>query len=497
MHPDPQISRRRAGGWIPLLVILAAAALARLWFLTAGTPYAVGIDEPQVLDRALRILRTGDWNPHLFDYPTLVIYLHAGVAILRFLWGAVQGEWSSLDGFSVAAIYQASRFAAAAIGVATVWLVYRLGRELSSRPVALLAAAQLAVRPIHVRESHFALTDVPATALATLAIWLTARAGRLSTVSAYAWAGAVCGLAAAAKYNGGIVIAAPLAAWIIHERTTPDRLPKIGAIIGGAALGFVAGAPYTILDMPAFLDGFAAQFSRFAAPVRAGEPGWITYVKHLSPTWAWLSIPLALAGAAVVLARRETRARWIPLLCFAGLYFYVLSTHTPIFGRYALPLIPPICLLSSVLIVEIMTRVARMMPIARPGAAVAAWSVVLGLLLGPPVAATVRWLDQLKRPDTRGIAADWLVANAPAGSRIAVENSGPTYLTNAGFKVVGTELLLDHPADWYRARADYLILSSADLSRYDAYTGAGPVVFQIGPTLQRWGPPIVIVQIAP
>src|SRR6478672_5440181 len=153
---------------IALALILAAAAAARLWHLTAGVPYAVGIDEPQVIDRAVRILRTGDWNPHIFDYPTLVVYVHALVAIARFLWGALNGQWGSLDAFSIGAVYTAGRLAAAAIGVAAVWLTYRLGTELSSRPVALLAAAQMAVRPGHVRESHFILTDVPMAALTTL-----------------------------------------------------------------------------------------------------------------------------------------------------------------------------------------------------------------------------------------------------------------------------------------------------------------------------------------
>ena len=260
---------------IALVVVLAVAAAARLWYLGAGVPHAVGIDEPQVIGRAIAILRTGDWNPHIFDYPTLVIYLHAAVAIVRFLLGAVQGEWASLDGFTIDAIYSTGRFVAALIGVATVWITYRLTREITGRGTALLAAAQLAVNPLHIRESHFILTDVPMTALTTLGIALAVRAGRLRDVRAYAWAGAACGLAAAAKYNGGVALVAPLAAWAVYERTDPQRLIKVGAIVGAAALAFLLAAPFTVLDMPAFLDGFAAQFSRFAAPAMSRDPAWI------------------------------------------------------------------------------------------------------------------------------------------------------------------------------------------------------------------------------
>ena len=86
-----------------LLVILGLGLMARVWNLTAGVPYAVGIDEPAIVDRSLRILHTGSWNTQPYDYPSLVIYLHALVGIARFLLGAIRGEWASLDGFDVAA----------------------------------------------------------------------------------------------------------------------------------------------------------------------------------------------------------------------------------------------------------------------------------------------------------------------------------------------------------------------------------------------------------
>jgi 4-amino-4-deoxy-L-arabinose transferase-like glycosyltransferase len=496
MPADRHLTTRRVAELSVLALILAAAAVARLWSLGAGIPHAVGIDEPQIVDRALRILRTGDWNPHIFDYPTLVIYFHALVAIVRFMWGALRGEWGSLDGFSIAAVYTAGRFVAALIGVATVWLTYRLGTELSSRRVAWLAAAQMAVRPLHVRESHFILTDVPMTALTTLAVWLSVRAARLGTVQAYGWAGAACGLAAAAKYNGGIAIVAPIVAWVIHERSSPDRLRKLGALVGAAAAGFLAGAPYTVLDLPGFLDGFAAQFARFAAPSHAADPVWLLYVKHLSPPGGRWSVPLAICGIALLAWRSSARTRWMPVILFTLAYFYMLSTHSHVFGRYALPLIPMLCLFTSVAVLDGIRFLARVRPLARPGVQRLLVAAGVMLLVYGPTVTSVGWLNQQKRSDTRVMATDWLKANTPHGTRVAVENNGPTYLEAEGFRVTGTELLLDQSADWYRQRADYLIISAADLTRYGQYVGAGPTVFQIGPTPQRWGPPVLIVKLA-
>ena len=479
---------------LALGLVLAIAAAARLWFLDAGVPHAVGIDEPQVIGRAVGILRTGDWNPHVFDYPTLVIYFHAAVAIARFLWGALQGEWSSLDGFTIEAIYGSGRLVAALLGSATVWLTYRLAREVAARPVALLAAALLAVSPSHIRESHFILTDVPMTALATLAVWLSVRATRRRDVRAYAWAGAACGLAAAAKYNGGVAIAAALTAWLATERNGPQRLLKLGAIACAAALAFLAGAPYTVLDMPGFLDGFAAQFARFATPSAGSEPSWLVYIKHLSPAPSRAAVPLAVAGAALLLARAQTRRAAMPIVVFALAYFYVIATHSPVFGRYALPLVPVLCVLSAVAVVAALDYARRFRPLRRPVIAPLLAGVVVALLLWPPAAEAVRWLDQFKRADTRTIAAVWLKANTPRGARLAVENSGPTYLEAAGFAVATVQQLIDHPAEWYRERVDYLVISAADLARYGDYLAVGPTVFQVSPTGQRWGPPIRIVK---
>jgi 4-amino-4-deoxy-L-arabinose transferase-like glycosyltransferase len=481
---------------IALVLILAAAAAARLWFLTAGVPHAVGIDEAQVVDRAIRILRTGDWNPHVFEYPTLVIYFNAALAIVRFLWGALQGEWRSLDGFSVEAIYTTLRFAAALIGIVTVWITYRLGTELASRGVGLLAAAQLAVRPMHVRESHFVLTDVPMTALTTLAMWMSVRAMRLGSARAYAWAGAACGLAAAAEYNGGLAILAVGAAWLLQERREPDRGRRISAALGAAAGAFLICAPYTILDMPAFLDGFAAQFARFAIPRAPGAgAAWLEYLKHLSLPWLPFWVPLGLAGIGLLLWRPKTRLPAVPVTVFALSYFYVLSSHSHVFGRYTLPLVPVLCVFTSAATIEIVQALTRIPALQRPLWQPCLTAAAVVLLTGPAIDSTVGWVDGLKRPDTRTIAAEWLKANTPKGTRVAVENSGPTYLDAAGFKVAGVELLLDRPIDFYRSRVDYLVISAADTARYGDYLGAGQTVFQVSPTPQRWGPPIQVVRL--
>ena len=76
--------------------------------------------------------------------------------------GAVRGEWSSLAGVTTTDFYLWGRAVTAILGTASVFVLYMAGLRWGAR-TALLAAGLLAVMPLHVRESHFILTDVPVT----------------------------------------------------------------------------------------------------------------------------------------------------------------------------------------------------------------------------------------------------------------------------------------------------------------------------------------------
>ena len=179
-----------------LLVILAAAAALRFWRLGAGVPFGVGVDEPEIMLRVVLMMKTGDFNPHFFDYPTLYIYTQLMVAVVRFIVGAAAGQWASLADVTAGEFYMWGRAITAMAGTATVWLVYRAGRRWGMA-TALLAAAAMAVMPMHVRESHYVLTDVPQTLLVTGALVLSLRAAERGAAATFAAAGALAGLAAA------------------------------------------------------------------------------------------------------------------------------------------------------------------------------------------------------------------------------------------------------------------------------------------------------------
>ena len=136
-----------------LAVILVVAALLRFVGLGSGIPFNIGVDEPEIMSRVVQMMRTGDFNPHFFDYPGLYFYVQLGVAVLRFLAGATTGEWNALEQVDTPDFYLWGRAVTALLGTLTVVLVYRVGMRWGARHAAL-AAGLMAVMPLHVREGR-------------------------------------------------------------------------------------------------------------------------------------------------------------------------------------------------------------------------------------------------------------------------------------------------------------------------------------------------------
>jgi hypothetical protein len=60
-----------------LVTILLIAILLRLWGIDFGLPYMYHPDEPNPIEIAQRMIKTGDLNPHWFLKPSVLIYLNA------------------------------------------------------------------------------------------------------------------------------------------------------------------------------------------------------------------------------------------------------------------------------------------------------------------------------------------------------------------------------------------------------------------------------------
>lgn len=450
---------------LTLAGILGVAALLRFWGLGSGIPFGLVADESELMERAVRMMKTGDFDPHFFDSPGLYIHLQLVVACMRFLAGATVGEWQSLSQASTADFYLWGRAVTALLGTATVLLLYQAGMRWGTR-YAALAAGLLAVMPMHVRESHYVLTDVPVTFFATLTLVLSLRAHESPRVQAFALAGAAAGLAAATKYPGALAILLPLTAVWMTPGAKPSRIAGAIAACGAALIAFLIAAPYTVLDLPGFLNGYAGLAAHYSEAGQT-EPGWLTYLTHLRIGLHWPALLMAAAGlilGTVRATRGPGRVRWMLIVLFPVVYFWFISRHTLVVGRYLMPLIPFVCLLVAVAVVSGVSLLRRF-DIPRTPRTVLIGALTVAALL-PPALQAIKFDINLGRTSTIEQAHAWISENVPKGASLAIEGRH-LLLPQESFRTINVpRLVADHRAPgeygaYLEKGFDYIVATSA------------------------------------
>ncbi|HET9369498.1 MAG TPA: phospholipid carrier-dependent glycosyltransferase [Vicinamibacterales bacterium] len=445
--------------WLAGILLLAGAL--RFTGLGQGIPYAVGVDEPEIVERAVNMMRSGEFNPRFFDYPGLYIYLQFGVAVLRFVTGAMSGLWATLDQAPTSEFYLWGRAVTALLGTATVGLVILIARRLGLL-AAVAAGLFLALQPMHARESHYVLTDVPMAFFVTLTLALTLRAGDRRTLGAYAWCGVAAGCAAATKYNGGIAMLLPLLA-LAMQHDHPRRFASAMVVVGAAGAAFLIAAPYTILDLPAFLNAFGTLSHMYAVGQPPPEPGWLIYLKHLRINLGWPGIIVAIASLGVAVVRTwqaptSEKITWATASAFVVITFWLIARQKLIFGRYLLSILPPLAVLMGGAVAWALARLGGSRWTASRQA-IAAAALIL-LIAYQPAATAVGWARLNARVSTEEQLYAWLVEHVPAGSRVAVETFAMR-LPPDRWPSSNHPRLIERTADEYAADGYHFLLASS------------------------------------
>lgn len=443
---------------LALGLILIAAAIARFYQLGHGIPYAIGVDEPELMERVVAMMKSGDFNPHFFHYPGLYFYLLLPVACAKFIVGAAQGQWSALAQVTAADFYLWGRALTAALGTATVLLVY-LGARRWGASTALFASALMAAAPLHVRESHYVLTDVPTAFFVALAWVLSLRALDRPTWGAFVVAGLVSGLATATKYTAGVSMLMPLVAALIVSAS--PRLPLVAAALGGAVAGFVVGAPYTLLDLPGFLNGFADLLRSYPPRGKDAEPGWSIYLKHFRLNFGWMVSVATAGGLALGLWRSvfgADRAAWGVTLLFPVAFFVAIADSGLIYARYLMPLVPAACVFSGAAAAALLSALGGSRPSSIRFRVVAA---ALSLaLLAVPMTTSYAFNRRIAQPTTAGQAYLWIQQHLPRDSTVLVEKY-ELRLPGSRYKVEHVASLVAVSLDEHRAAGvQYVVASS-------------------------------------
>jgi 4-amino-4-deoxy-L-arabinose transferase-like glycosyltransferase len=393
--------------------LAAALRLFPVWF---GLPYlSARPDEETAVGHALGVLG-GDLNPHFFHWPSLTFYLFAAV------YGAAswaRRAWALDPALTDVQRLLIARTCVALAGTLTVVALFGLARRMADQATGLLAALFFAVAILHVRESHFAMTDVLMTLLVTVSLALLVRAlgtagdapsSRARSVRWFGAAGLAGGLATSTKYGAAAILAGMAAAqllWLVQSKEAPWRpgawKPSI-AFLAAFGCGFLIATPYALLDFKAFEAGLQFDFTHLSEGhgVQLGY-GWSYHLIRSLPLGVGLPTCVAALVGVIPLARHHGRQACV-IGAFAAAFYASIGSGYTVFFRYVLPLVPIACLSAAVAVRYVGPWLARQSGVSN-GAALA----LLAALIGGPALVNSAWLDLLlAKTDTRVLAARWL-----------------------------------------------------------------------------------------
>ena len=383
---------------IAIVIVVAVAIGLRVWGLNqigyntdeavyAGQAAAIARDP--VLKEIFPIFRA---HPLLFQF-VLALVFNFGVSDL------------------------AGRLVAVAIGLATVYLVYRLGTLLYGKKAGLLAGLMLALMPYHVIVTRQVLLDGPLVFCSTLVIYFLARFAMTERPAWLHLTGVGMGLTFLSKETGIILLGA-IYAFLALSREI--RLRIVDLVLSTVFL-IVMIAPFPLSLLLAGGSRSGKQYMIWQL-FRRPNHTWDFYITTVPEAIGLLVILLAVLGLWFLRHERSWRDRL--LVCWIiipTLFFQIWPTKG---FQYLLPIAPAVAVLAARTLVR-WSPVKEILFLKRRWSITSIKTAIVGVTALSLLISSV----QLIRPSTSGTfiagtggvpggreAGDWVRENIPAGA---------------------------------------------------------------------------------
>jgi 4-amino-4-deoxy-L-arabinose transferase-like glycosyltransferase len=409
-----------------LLAILAIAAVVRYWGIDFGLPHTQCKPDEEFITNII-FSPSRSFHPGAFNYPSFYKYFLLVFYTFYFLLGMITGKYTSMiDCFTDYYInptdfYLINRYLVAFLGTFTVFIVYRISRDLFNKKTAIISSLFLSLAYLHVRDSHFGCVDVPQTFFIMCAVLFTVRSYNEKTSKNYVLAGIFAGLATSTKYAGILSIAPMLAVHLFNILDLEGKKCKlffnrpllffIVAFVGA----FLLGTPFCLIDWSNFVSDFMFEMRHLAKGhyITLGIGWWYHLSFSLFYGLGWPLLMVSIAGIMILIKTNLKKA--ILLFSFPLIYYFSAGKGYTVFLRYMIPVIPFLCISAAIFTIYISEKLPGHF---RPGIKDSLVFSLGLLILYPSICNAIHFNRLMAKKDNRLIATEWIYENLPAGSSV-------------------------------------------------------------------------------
>ncbi|MCV6637919.1 glycosyltransferase family 39 protein [Candidatus Albibeggiatoa sp. nov. NOAA] len=353
--------------WVVFFSVIVFSFLVRMLHIESGLPYIHYWDEPQTASTALHMLKTGDRNPHFFNYGTFLIYMNYFVDIFHYLYLMGKSETNGVyltdinniiinkdTGWhwtiSHPSFYYWNRMVTVVFGTLTVIFTYLIANNIfKNQWLGILAAAFLGVLSYHIMLSSIIATDVPVAFLVITSIYFTLLFFDSGKTQDLTMSLVFCGLAAATKYNSAIVILLPTIVVCMQFFRKSYRfsifwfllLPIIPFIT------FLIAMPYAFLDSVEFLKdvGYEIRHYKVLGHLNhSSEPGLEHILFQFQQFYTHIGV-INLVFIGIGLFSLFRYPKLILVLLIPAIYFLYMTQMTVNFHRNLIQIYPFLAIL--------------------------------------------------------------------------------------------------------------------------------------------------------
>jgi len=308
-------------------------------------------------------------------------------------------------------------------GTFSAFLVYLIGKRMSSAAVGLLASLIFSFSVLHVASSHYATVDISMLMLLLLAMVCILNIMELGvSVKHYFLFAIFAGLAIQAKIPAIIVVFPFLAAHLLNVfylKKDEIKLISLHILFAGIGLviGLILGNPAVLFRPDAFIKaalGIGTGFTKQSTVYDFVPSGWDMYWKVILKDLGIATSILALCGIILTITKRDIRYSLI-LAFIIPFYIIMASSKKLVFARYMIPVIPFLCLFAAHFLLFALgkTKILKKKLI---------FATLVGLVLIYPVYRALKFDISLMGLNTRYLAGKWFEENIPAGSKVLLES---------------------------------------------------------------------------